>query len=206
MISQVARRIPTSNPHQYGAVSAATFFTSQDVPSAQAILDKLKVRYIIIDNATATTVFHGSVIGFAGGKNEDFFEMYYKAESGGLRGDYYFYPSYYRSFAVRLYNFDGQAVTPSGTTVITFKQKVFTEGTVYKEITDLKTFPLYDQAVDYVNKQNSPNVKIVGTNPFISPVPLQSLNDYKLVHSSDETVVQAGIGRIADVKVFEYKK
>jgi oligosaccharyl transferase (archaeosortase A-associated) len=206
MITQMARRIPTSNPHQYGAVSAAKFFTSQDGPAAGTILDNLRVKYILIDNATATTKFNGSIAQFAGLRDEDFFEMFYKQETGGLRGDYYFYPAYYQSAVVRLYNFDGQAVTPGSTTVITFRQKTFPEGTAYKEIVDSRAFPVYEQALDYANRQNNPNVKIVGTNAFVSPIPLQALSSFKLVHASDETVLQAGIGRIADVKVFEYKK
>ena len=48
--------------------------------------------------------------------------------------------------------------------------------------------------------------RIVGKNPFISPVPLKALEHYRLVYSSDSGRLQPDVGVIPEVKIFEYIK
>ena len=74
------------------------------------------------------------------------------------------------------------------------------------EITSLQAFPSYKEAEAYVLRQESENYKIVGTNPFVSPVPLKALEHYKLIYSSDSCVGQPGAGTIPEVKIFEYNQ
>jgi hypothetical protein len=56
----------------------------------------------------------------------------------------------------------------------------------------------------YVAKQKSENYKIVGADPFISPVLLSALKDYKLVFSSKEGVRLPNQIASPQVKIFEY--
>lgn len=206
MITRIAHRIPVSNPHQSGATVTARFFTRQDEPSANEILDEIKVRYILVDASTAGGKFHGGIIPWSFKEPRDFREIYYIREDGRLRGDYYYYPEYYKALAIRLYNFDAEAVMPQDTTVITFDERVFPDGEGYREITDMKKFSIYEQAVDYVNQQASKNTRIVGTSPYFSPIPLDPLQNYTLVHWSAESQLLADVGRVAEVKVFEYNR
>jgi dolichyl-diphosphooligosaccharide--protein glycosyltransferase len=205
MITRIAHRIPSSNPHQRGAGDVAKLFTSQNELLATAIMNTLNARYLIIDTPSVVTKFRG-VIAYAGRENGEFFDMYYKTENNRLRGDFYFYPEYYQSLAVRLYNFNNAKVTPQNILVVSYQEKVFPDGEHYREISDSKLFPTYDRAVDFIKTNKSANSRIVGTDPFVSPVPLEPLNNYALVHSSDEASVRPQAGKISEVKVFEYKK
>ena len=56
------------------------------------------------------------------------------------------------------------------------------------------------------SSQKSANYVIVGTDPLISPVPLDVLEHCNLIHRSDGGVLLPEIGRIPEVKIFEYVK
>ena len=116
----------------------------------------------------------------------------------------YIYPEYYRSLSVRLYNFDGEAVTPESTLVISYQERVSDDGEIFKEITSEKEFDSYEEAKAYLLSQESANYRIVSDNPFVSPVPLEALKHYKLIHSSDSGVVDPDAGMVPEVKIFEY--
>jgi hypothetical protein len=46
--------------------------------------------------------------------------------------------------------------------------------------------------------------RIAGIDAFVSPVPLEKLNKYKLVYSSKGSNLTPSGGRIPEVKTFEY--
>ena len=115
-----------------------------------------------------------------------------------------FYPEYYRSLSSRLYNFDGKAVTPESTVVISYQEQLSQDGTPLKVVASAEQFTSYEEVEAYLLSQESDNYKIVGTNPFISPVPLEALENYRLVHSSEETVMLPTVGEAPAVKIFEY--
>ena len=98
-----------------------------------------------------------------------------------------FYPEYYETLVSRLYNFDGKAVVPDRTVVITYKGDTVLEA---KQFTD------YQKAVEYVD--NTPGTRIVSADPASSPVPLGKM-DYELVYGSKELV-----NGMPEVKIFEY--
>ena len=127
------------------------------------------------------------------------FEVYHLKVKGELISALFFYPEYYHSLATRLYNFDGKEVTPQDTTVISYQEKASRDGKPYKEIISLGSFPNYEAATVYVSSQKSGNYRIVGGDPFVSPVPLEALTNYKLIYSSDDK-----LGPVPTVKIFEY--
>ena len=90
--------------------------------------------------------------------------------------------------------------------MITYIEKVDREGNLYKQITDIDEFSSYQEALDYVEGQGPDNHRIVGINPFISPIALEAVQDYKLIHSSESGIVHQDLGMIPEVKVFEYVK
>jgi len=140
---------------------------------------------------------------FIGGDSEEFYGVYYvPTQEGELKPVTLYYPTYYRSTAVRLYNFDGQAVEPKDTTlVISYQEKLSQEGVRYREVTSSSLFPSYEQAEAHISSQESGNYRIVNEKAFISPVPLEEMAHYKLVYTSP----QKWQGRPA-VKIFEYSK
>jgi len=71
-----------------------------------------------------------------------------------------------------------------------------------------ETFATYEEALEYLESQTAPNYRIVGEDCLISPVPLEELRHYKLVHVSDPEVIPAVIEGEEEqffyVKIFEY--
>jgi len=185
-IMQIAHRIPNANPGQTGAREAGKFFTAQNETAANQVADELGVKYVVIDNAMATGKFY-AMVDWAGGNLSDFYDYYYQpAQDGGQWGMLY-YPGYYNSTVARLYHFDGQAVTPAESIVISYEEKSIGEGGAYKEITNGWTFSTYEEAQAFVGNQTSGNYRIVGTNPSKSPVPLEELASYERVYPAGNT-------------------
>ena len=200
-ITRIAHRIPISNPFQQGASEAARFLTAQDEDSANEMMDKLGSKYVIIDYAMPTTKFY-AMPQFIGGSSGDFYGTYYLPQEGGeLKPVSFFYPSYYSSTAVRLYNFDGQAAVPSenSTIVISWEGKTSKEGVQYREVSNSWSFPSYEEAKAYILSQESGKYVIGNSDPFVTPVPLEEMTHYQLVYSSAEKWQ----GKPA-VKIFEY--
>jgi len=202
-ISRIAHRLPNANPGQnpLWVAPVASFLLSQDENSADEIIQELDSSYIIIDYLTVTSKFW-TIATWLEREPTEFFDIYYRPRENEL--GQYLYPEYYRSLSVRLYNFDGKAVTPESTLVISYQERVNDDGEVYKEVTSEKEFDSYEEAEAYLLSQESANYRIVSENPFVSPVPLEALKDYKLIYSSSEGVMKSGIGMIPEVKVFEY--
>ena len=217
-ITRIAHRPANLTPGPGGGY-VAKFFLSQNEDSTQeikwktkweeevipekAIIDKLDSRYIIIDQLTATSKFW-ALANWAEKELTNFNDIYYiSQENGQLVPVQLYYPEYYRSMVARLYNFDGQAVTPKEIIVISYENKVV-QGESIKLITNVQTFPSYEKATAFISSQQSGNHRIVSDSPFISPVPLEALKNYKLIYSSKILIVQPGAGSIPSVKIFEY--
>ena len=202
-IIRIGHRLPNCDPGGGARKVVGSFFISQDEASASKIVKNLKSKYIIIDNAMVTNKFY-PMITYAGGSQEEYCDIYYRQQGDRLVPVLFYHPEYYRSLAARLYNFDGSRVTPQSTTVISYQERVSDEGVHYKEITSSRSFPTDKEATAYISKQTSGNYRIVGINPFISPVPIEALEHYKLIHSSHGCIEQPGVGMIPEVKIFEY--
>jgi dolichyl-diphosphooligosaccharide--protein glycosyltransferase len=206
-IMRISHRIPNSNPSQGNARKVARFFIAQNETSANQVMDEMGSRYVVIDNLMPTTKFYAMPT-WAGKSPDDYFGTYYVRKEGGeLQQVTLFYPSYYNSTVVRLYNFDGKAVVPAANTtiVISWEWQTSTEGTRFREIVGSWSFLSYEHAEAYVSSQESGNYRIVGTSPLATPVPLEELKDYRLVHSSD-ALVRVADKKVPIVKIFEYVK
>ncbi len=204
-IMQISRRIPNSNPMQAGAARAGQFFTAQDEDSVNEVIDryKLGLKYVVIDHTMPTTKFY-AMAEWAGSNVDEFRGVYYqRMQDGTMMPVVLYYPTYYQSIVVRLYNFDGKAVVPNETIVISYEEKLTREGDRYNEITNVWFFSTYEEAESHIAEQAADNYRIVNANPLDSPVPLEELNSYELVHESDARI---GMGNMTlpAVKIFEY--
>ena len=203
-IMQIAHRIPNANPGQGGAKEAGQFFTAQNESSANELADRLGTKYVVIDYMMATSKFY-AMAEWAGGSVDEFYEYYYlPPSSSGSSGQWamLYYPAYYNSTVVRLYNFDGKAVTPTQPIVISYEETEY-QGQKYKQVTSGQYFPTYEDAQAYAANQTSGNYRIVGDNPFNSIVPLEELSSYELVYQSNATVTMYG-QTVPSVKIFNY--
>ncbi|MBN1367445.1 MAG: oligosaccharyl transferase, archaeosortase A system-associated [Dehalococcoidales bacterium] len=203
MITEVAHRIPNTNPHQSGAAAVARYLTDQNEPDANQQIDKLGSRYLIIDltmaipNNSIKTRFPNIAV-WAGNTLSDYAELYYKQQGDRWVPVILYYPEYYYSMMTRLYNFNGQAVTPDNTsTVISYKT---ISGN--KFIQSSQVFPSYEEATDFINSQSTGDYILVGQSPLESPVPLEKLEHYEKVYESD-IVTEMNL-KINFLKIFEY--
>jgi len=212
MITQIAHRIPNSNPTQAGAHRAALCFLSQDEVSANKMLDTLGSKYIVIDYDVAipykvsNTALSGNKF-FALptwiGKNQsEYAEIYYQQKDNKLMPIPVYYPEYYYSLIARLYNFHGEATIPNNsTTVISFALQ-----SGRKVIQSSQTFANYELAVKFFEKQSSPNYRIVGLSPFSSPVPLEKLSRYNEVFKSGSGIMYSSNKTGSSyIEIFEYR-
>ncbi len=201
-ITRVGHRLPSNNPGggaTGGNLAVANLFVAQDEATATEIMDDLDSRYLITDYQIVTGKFHAPVT-LSGLNLEDFQAIFYQRESEGsptLRPVMIYFPEYYRSMAARLHNFGGQPVVPDSVTVISWEWRTSTEGIRFKEMTETRSFPTYEEAVRFV--EDEPGNHLIGnSNPFASPVPLEELEHFELRHSEGD------IGGIPEVRVFEY--
>jgi dolichyl-diphosphooligosaccharide--protein glycosyltransferase len=188
-ITYIAHRIPNANPGGMGYKDAGMFFTSGNESEANGILNKLGSRYIIIDQAMASGKFYAMAI-WANRAPGDYMDVYYyKDEAGLYQPVMLYYPAYYETICSRLYNFNGQATTPTKVLAVSWQpNQASTSAT--RLITDVKSFDTYDTAKQFV--ASNPKYIIASDNPSSTPVPLKSLGNYSLVHSA------------STIKVFEY--
>ena len=210
-IVRVGHRPPSQNPG--GAIKrVAEFFLAQDETEAQTILDERGSRYVILDFEFVIGKLHGA-ISVTGKSEGDFYDQFVEqvkdeqSNTSYYQLKPYYFPEYYRTMSIRLYCFDGKAVTPgTGDCKVISWEWWEREGVRYKMVVDKKDFDTLEQASAWIAGQSPGNYNIVGENPFVSPVPLEELSGFTLRYDSEITEPVRGIGTFPQVRVFEYVK
>jgi dolichyl-diphosphooligosaccharide--protein glycosyltransferase len=204
-IARVGRRVPVTNPGT-GPSGTAPYFTAQDGSAAAPMLSKLGARYVIVDNEIASydSKFH-ALASLSGSSYSEFYDVFLQKQDDKYVSAIMFYPEYYRSMVIRLYNFDGKAVVPTDVNVIAFKGITTQDGRSYKEIIETKTFSSYDEAQGFVLANKNKDYILVGQDPFKSPVPLEELKEYKLVYASNQKITTGSTSQ-SNIKIFEYQE
>ena len=229
-ITRTAHRIPNTNPSQAAKpiVKVANFFLAENESSSEEIRAELGSSYVVIDYdiATMRLVYHTSgqvsilgklaaIFTWAERQHADYFDIYLVPYGENmLLPKMYYYPKYYNSMIVRLYNFNGEAVIDGSPIVIQYDERVDKDGNHYKVVTDAPEFSSYQEALEYIESQETGNYRIVGSNPFISPIPLEGLEHYRRVYSSNQIVeyndlligeeINVATSMVPEVKIFEY--
>lgn len=180
-INRIADRKAFVTPAQDEAkiIATAQVFTS-------TYQGEVWANCIILDRAVTTGKFWAVAI-WAGKQPADFSNVYYMLKDGRYSPVRLFYPEYYQSLAVRLYSFDGKAVVPRQSTVISFNAS-------NRLLHSIDTYATYEEAISHVGLGQ----RLVGTSPFISPVPLEAVDGYTLVYESRQK-----INGVPEVKVFK---
>jgi dolichyl-diphosphooligosaccharide--protein glycosyltransferase len=204
-ISRVAHRIPSTNPSQAPEPirKVAELFLSQNETSANTVMDELEAKYLILDYPMVSSKYW-AVVTWAEKSQDDFLGVYYYVDGGTLVPAQVYYPDYYRSTLVRLYCFDGQAVTEEYPVVLTYSVEQDSSGTPFRLVSDLKEFSSYQEAQAFVESEGADTHVIVGVNPFSSPVALEAVEDYSLIYGSDDGVSLPNNSQIPEIKIFEY--
>ncbi|HEY2996390.1 MAG TPA: oligosaccharyl transferase, archaeosortase A system-associated [Methylomirabilota bacterium] len=204
-IIRLARRVPVANPTQAGADVAGRFFTATDEGEAVKILDERHTRYVIA-HAEVPILPRGDVVQgkfetmvwWSGKDVGRYWEAFLtKDKSGQLAPLTLFHAEYYQTLMVRLYVYGGGPYVPKDTTyVITYRDHPNGDGTTSKEILESLRFKTYEGATAYLDRKGHTGRLIVGLNPKESPVPIEPLTRFRLIHESP--------GGAPAVRVFEY--
>jgi hypothetical protein len=204
-ITRISKRVPGSNPGS-GQRGEAYYFTAQDEVSAGRMINNWGVHYVIVDNEIAAYdgKYH-ALATLSGGGYNNYFEMFIQKQGNRYASALLFFPEYYRSMVVRLFNFEGKAVAPESVPVIRYAKRQSTDGQVYKEIIEQKQFATYLEAERFVSENKGSNYIIVGDDPNVSPVPLEALTQYTQVYTSDNKA-KAVRGSQQQIKVFKYQR
>ena len=204
-ISRIAHRIPSANPSQAPEpiTKVANLFLSHEESLTHEKMKELGSSYIIADYSIITSKFW-AVVTWSGRELDEFIGVYHLPYEGELVPIQLFHPEYYRTTIVRLFNFNGESVPEVNPMVISYDEKIDAQGNRYRQINNFQDFPSYQEALDYINSQESGNHKIVGVNPFTTPIPLEEMRDFRLVYSSESGISIEGQGVIPEVKIFEY--
>jgi asparagine N-glycosylation enzyme membrane subunit Stt3 len=200
-ITRIAHRIPNTNPSQSpGPIrTVATFFLSQDETSIATLRQELNSRYIMADYEIVVGKYW-AMLNWAGLDQDKYIPTYYVQQGDNVAPIQVFNLDYYRTFIVRLYNFDGQGASGGTAVVLTYQDARDINGIIFKLVVNAEEFASYQEALDYVNSQDSTyKYAIVGVNPFESPVPVDPVEGYQLVYSSP--TLSNGMPVI---KIFEY--
>ncbi|MBM3155451.1 MAG: hypothetical protein FJ008_09030 [Chloroflexi bacterium] len=205
-ITRLGHRPTVCDPGGGASTDVANFLLSQDEAAANAIITRLKSKYVLIDYDVAMPKKFNAVATYIGKKEQDFYDVYFERDGKTFISRLRFYPEYYLATSTRLYFFDGEEAVPKGTPVMTYAEVVAPDGTPYKEIIGEQTFPTYNEAVAFLNSRTSGNHRIVGKHPLVSPIPLKKMENYKLVYSSRITTSLPPTARISGIKIFEYTK
>ena len=131
----------------------------------------------------------------AGEASSSFYEKCgFIREDGSMGEMVVFYPEYYRSMAVRLYVFEGMRVVPDSVTVVALSPARGPDGKKRRVIEETLDFADFEQASEFIEAAVPGRYRIAGFSPFKSPVPLEELEQYRLVWRSG----------VAGVKIFEF--
>ncbi|MCX6006926.1 MAG: oligosaccharyl transferase, archaeosortase A system-associated [Chloroflexi bacterium] len=204
-ISRIARRIPFSNPGTNGLMGESKYLLAQDELSAANAIKDINIKYVIIDDEIASydSKFF-ALPTWIGSSYQQYYDVYIQKQNDKYAPTVLFYPAYYQTMVVRLYNFDGKQVAPSEITVVGYDNVIASDNKQYKAINDIKKFTSTQEAEQFIASQKPKMYRIVGNDPYISPVPLDALKNYKLIYSSSQKK-QDGPVTISYVKIFQYQ-
>jgi hypothetical protein len=170
-------------------------------------MNQSRARYVIIDNRIASPNDKFYALANLSGKTEsDFYELCWQKKGDKYSPLLVFYPEYYRSLVIRLYNFDGRQYTPSNTPVMAWQEREMPDGQKFKEITGFKNFKSFAEAEAFIAGQKQGSYRIIGTDPLVSVVPLQALADYRPVYQSAQKATVGSATNLPAIKIFEYIK
>jgi len=204
-VTRIGRRLPGSNPGT-GENGEARYYTAQDEFNAGRAINNWGTRYVIVDNEIASynSKFH-ALASLSGENYSRYFDLFIQQQGTNYEPVVLFFPEYYRSMVVRLYNFDGKAVIPQTVTVINTADRLGPQGKTYKEIMDIKEFATFNEAQEFISSKKSDNYIIVSDDPLKSPVPLEELEQYALQYSSTQKNSDF-YKPLPNIKIFEYHK
>jgi asparagine N-glycosylation enzyme membrane subunit Stt3 len=205
-----AHRVPTSIPTQGGARETGEFFIESDEGRARAMLERLRVHDVFVDEQLAFHVDPASrILGkfeslvlWAGADPGRFYATFLFPQNGGFRTAFLYFPDYYRSMAFRLGVMGGEGLpSPGRSAVVSWRLQEFEGQGAFRVVTDVRDFANYPEAAAYLKTLGPGNHAVVGTRPEISPVPVEPIREFTQVYRTPA----AGVFARGAVQIFELR-
>ncbi len=206
-----AHRVPLTNPTQLGAGAAGAFFSATDAVDAFAKLRGTGARYILTGEEMPMRNFEEpghpwqrwfpAMALWADRPVAQYYEAFYqRSPDGTVAPTFMYYPDYFRSMAIRLYQYGGQATAQqSPTAVIQITPHNGVSGRTLMEVVEVQLFEHYADAVAY-GKTRTSDHRIVCLDPKFSCVPLEAVPGQRIVYESPE---QSSTLHVPAVRIFE---
>jgi dolichyl-diphosphooligosaccharide--protein glycosyltransferase len=193
-IVRAAHRVPVANPTQLGAEFAGRFLTETDPEKARALLRGSRAETVVVDWQLPLRIVPPPtyVLGkfetlaqWGGRKVSDYYElMFVRDDQGRLLPALVFYPAYYESMAIRLYQFRGRSVAPVHPAVMTYADRRGADGSAYREVTEMRILSTSSEAEAYLASLGPGPHRLVGLQPNEPPVAMDGLPDFEPVWAS----------------------
>jgi len=197
-IVRLGRRMPTANPTQAGAVTAARFFTATGEAEALAVLDQAGARYVIANAELGlwpaepgglSGLFEQLAV-WADQPLERYFEVYWEpaGPGGALERTILFYPDFYRALAIRMLLGGGGPAAGDASWAIAWEERPGPEGEPIKVVTAARRFPGWEEARAFLDSRPAgERWRPAGRDPRRPCVPLPALEGLARVYPSART-------------------
>lgn len=218
LIETIGHRYPNANPFQEGIGSktagtpgSSPFFLAESEGEAEDVLTRLNesrppymnARYIMTDVEMAVTKFH-AIAAWSSIPLTRYTGAVYQPQADSLVPIQVWMPEYFRTMVARLHFFDGSEVEPQDPVAIAYTRVTMPDGTPLTVITKSPLIPKSEKELEsFINESLSEgyNVSVVSRSFARSPVHVEALQHYRLVHESTTQVTTEG-NRY--VKTFEH--
>ncbi|KQC14847.1 MAG: hypothetical protein APR56_02980 [Methanosaeta sp. SDB] len=209
-IETIGHRIPNANPFQQGIGSKETgkpgsspFFLAQNEAEAEAVLAGLdenrspysSTRYVITDVEMAMGKFHAIAAWSNVPPGVYQFNHWQDGQSIML-----YTSDYFKTMVARLHFFDGTEAEVQEAWTVALRS----DGQGGISVEPQKRSSNYQELLDSANEsleRGYAAALIVSQSPVMTPVPLEALGHYRLVHESQSSVTTSGQKY---VKIFEH--
>jgi dolichyl-diphosphooligosaccharide--protein glycosyltransferase len=214
-IIRIGRRVPIANPRQSGVSDVAAFLLAQDESRSVTIADDLGSRYVIVNwelqprITEKHEVMAGLLQNMAGALDEGtdrYIRVAYRNTSAGREPVILYEPAYYRTMLSRLYRagYSGDSRRPAAWVVTLAERQE--RGSPWWEIVEESPFADYAKAQAVADAAHSPNVRVVGKDPFVSCVPVEQPRGFIRVYQSLLRESDEGRAGPAAIQIFERVK
>jgi asparagine N-glycosylation enzyme membrane subunit Stt3 len=202
-ISGIARRIPTANGEQNGAVETSRFLTEIRPDDALRNIRKQGARYVAVGPGPVSVELP-SLVAMAGRRIDQYSRVFHAQSPDGqhIRVRVYL-PAFYRSMAARLYLFDGRRIETTQGVNVFLTMPALANSSAYEEtIGSIRSFPSEKEAEQWMALHPYETANLASTDPTVSCVDLDEIPWLKRVFVSRNERVVAG-KQPAAVKIFE---
>lgn len=203
----LGHRVPVANGTQRGVRPSGEFYATDDEARAVELMRQTGARYAIVSDRTPIWVaswFQPGPYPPDAGRMDRYMEVLEDAANGSQPVTVY-YPQFFRSMAVRLFLFDGQAMAPrDGVWAVAIAPA---EAGGYRRVMESRRFETIAEAEAWVTAESMRhpewNARTVSVSLASSCVEVPELRHFRRVFPEGPALPPDAPGRPDGVKIFE---